>query len=127
MRSCKGASLMAEQFRFQERIGQCRAVHRHKRATGSTAMGVNRTGGKFLPCAALAVDQHVRRRRSYPAYEVFDTSHGLALADNQVLLSDTGLKRGVRPFQRAAFRISPGPTLQRLAERTSGHVFQLSA
>jgi hypothetical protein len=51
---------VAEQLRFEQCLGQTRAVHRHHRATDPGAARVDGVSHQFLANAALASDQHFR-------------------------------------------------------------------
>src|SRR5438045_5137121 len=49
---------MAEEFGFDQRLGNCRAVDVHKCRIASRTQLVNRAGGEFLTGASRTGDQH---------------------------------------------------------------------
>src|SRR5206468_3572104 len=65
-RARKGAFLVAEQLRLEERLGYRGAVDRHERPVGARAERVQRPREQLLPRAALALEQDGRigRRRA---------------------------------------------------------------
>ena len=63
MRAGERAFFVAEQFAFQQRFGNGRAIHFHQRAGGARTPGVKNVGDDFLAGAAFTGDKHARFRR----------------------------------------------------------------
>ena len=57
-RAGERALLVAEEFAFQERLGECRAVDADERSVAARAGRVDRPGDEFLADAALAANEH---------------------------------------------------------------------
>ncbi len=73
---------MAEQLRFQERLGQGRAVHRDERPVGPGTRRVDRTRDHLLPGAALPAQQDRGAGGGDARHLGEDLLHPLALADD---------------------------------------------
>ena len=78
----KGPSLVAEQFAFQQRFGQCRAVQTDKRTLLARTGEVHGPRDQFLAHAAFAADQHRGPTGSGPRNFLLDLSHQMAGADD---------------------------------------------
>jgi hypothetical protein len=78
------AFLVTEQFAFEQRLGQRRAVDRDERRVCARAVLVNGARGHLLACAALAENQDGGISRRDAGDAVIDFAHALALADHVV-------------------------------------------
>ena len=74
-RSGKRALHVAEEFRFEERCGQRRAIDRHERRGRVRRIRVDRPRDQLLARAALATDDHVRRGSRHLADHLEDLYH----------------------------------------------------
>jgi len=75
------ASLVPEQFAFEQRRAQRGTVHLHERMTGALRVAVDRGRNQFLACAALSENENglVRGRDSTDGLE--NRHHALRAAD----------------------------------------------
>ena len=78
----EGPGTVAEQLAFKKGVGQCRAVHRHKRLLAARGQVVNRPGEELLACSAGAFDQHVTAARGHLRKQIEQAQHGRAAADD---------------------------------------------
>ena len=91
------AALVAEQLRFEQRLGQRRARDVQERPRRAAAQVMNDLGDQVLARAALARDQHGRRRaRRDLAHELLHALHRLGFADDR--------RDAERPRERIAQR-----------------------
>jgi hypothetical protein len=69
-----------EQFGFDQRLGQGRAIHHHQGLVPARAQAMQAFGDEFLAGAALADHQHrtIERRRAAGAFERFQKGRRLA-------------------------------------------------
>ena len=81
-RSGKGAPHMAEEFTFENRLGQCSTIHGDKGTVGSRTVLVNRLSNQFLTCAAFAEDERGASGRGNPRDGLINFQHGRTLADD---------------------------------------------
>ena len=63
----KRTAFMAEQFGFEQMVGQGPAVHRHERARAAHPVVVNGARRQFFARAGFALDQHRRVARRNPS------------------------------------------------------------
>ena len=80
-RTGEGASHVAEQLGFEQRLGQRRAVDAHERRRGARALIVDQPDDELLAGAALAVDEHGRIERRDARRQLQDVLHRLAAGD----------------------------------------------
>ena len=78
------ALLVAEQLRFEQRLGQRRAGDRHERLRGAVAGVVDGARDQLLAGAALALDQHRAAQAGDLVRQVQDLVHLRVLADHVV-------------------------------------------
>ncbi len=78
------AALVAEQFAFDQRIGNGGAVQRHQRLPRATALAVDQHGDHVLAGARFAGDQHRRIGGRDLAHEGTQAGGGGAVADQAV-------------------------------------------
>jgi hypothetical protein len=77
-RAGERAFLVAEQLRFQQRLGDRAAVHRDEGAQGGAvrALAVDGLGHQLLAAAGLALDQHGGRRARIQHHGLAQLFHG---------------------------------------------------
>jgi hypothetical protein len=75
---------VAEEFAFDEIRVERRDVDRQKRPFAARAIGVDGAGNEFLAGAALAGDEHARRRRRHKRDPLEDRLHRRTAADDRV-------------------------------------------
>ena len=80
-RTGKCAAGMAEEFRFQQRLGNRRAVDGHKGLAASRRQPVQRLGHQFLARSGGPFNQYRRRARSHQADAAADLNHARGVAD----------------------------------------------
>src|ERR1035438_8187020 len=78
------ALLDAEEFAFQQRLGQGRAVERHKRLAHARAVVMQRLGREFLASAAFAGDQDVDHAIADALHQTHNLLDALPGADDAV-------------------------------------------
>ena len=76
--------MMAEQFAFDQFLGDGRAVHFDERLAGARAHGVQGVRHQFFAGAAFAVDQHAPVGAGHQRQLLAQGLHGHALADDAV-------------------------------------------
>src|ERR1700678_2537610 len=81
-RAGEGATLMSEQFAFQQTGRNSGAVHLHKGAIRSVAALVNGFSNQFLACSCFPVDQDRGVGRRYDPHHSEDASESRASTDN---------------------------------------------
>ena len=108
-RAGERAALVAEQFAFEQLLGNRRTVHRQKRLRAAMAVMINRAGDEFLARAAFAGDERGGIRARHLADEFEHLLHWLAAAHNAEFVIfgleqrfvGNHLPHVVRGFQRA--------------------------
>ena len=86
----KSAALVAEQFAFQQRFRDGRAVDRQERGLAAAAVLIDRPGHQFLAGPALAEDQHGHVLRRDAADRLVEFLHGRRAA-HQLIAFRLGL------------------------------------
>ncbi len=76
------ALFMAEEFAFQQALGNAAAIDGHQRRIAALAAGVDRPGDKLLAGPALAEHQHGGLGLGDVVDQLQHLSHGRALTDN---------------------------------------------
>src|SRR5487761_193887 len=79
--SCECAAQMAEQFGFDQRLRQGRAIHRNKRSAPPLTQIVNGSGYELLPRAGLAANQYRKRTIRGLPDQLVNHSHWLRKSD----------------------------------------------
>src|SRR5262249_58234917 len=74
--------LVTEEFAFEQRLGQSRAVDRDERRVRASAVLVNSARGQLLARAALAENQDSGTGWRDAGDALVDFTHALALADH---------------------------------------------
>src|SRR5271165_920937 len=82
IRSGERALFVAEEFAFEKRFGECRAVYGHKWFGGSIAVAMDRPGHEFLARTGFSGDEDGGRSRRNPGDAVANVANDLALAVN---------------------------------------------
>ncbi|OQB42330.1 MAG: hypothetical protein BWY09_00450 [Candidatus Hydrogenedentes bacterium ADurb.Bin179] len=90
VRAGKGPGLVAEQFTFQERVGQGAAVDGDKGTFGAPAHAVDGASQQFLAGAGLALDQDAAVAGRDLGEHVEKTAHQIAAADHVPDLKTSG-------------------------------------
>ena len=85
-RAGEGAAFVAEQFAFQQLLGDGGAVDREERLLAAVAVMINGAGDQFLAGAALAGDERGGVGGGDLADELEDLLHRLAAADDAQLV-----------------------------------------
>ena len=79
---------MPEQFRFQQRLWDRRAVDRHKRLLAAMTVAMKRARRQFLARTTLAFNQYRRIGRPNPRQKLKNLFHSGAFSDEILLLPD---------------------------------------
>ena len=82
LRTGEGSLLMAKQFAFQERFGECRTCDDDKRFVPARAIVMNGLGEQFLARAGLAKDEHRHIGFTHLVHELENPVHPLVPADD---------------------------------------------
>ncbi len=73
---------VAKQLALDQRLGNGRAVDRHKRSRATLTLLVNGAGNEFLPRPAFTPNQHCGVGVGNLADQIVDLAHFLALPNN---------------------------------------------
>ena len=124
-RAGKGAGFVPEQFGFDQRFGQSRAVHRHQRLVPARRKAVQTLGDQFLARSALSDNQHRAphgRRATGPLHRV---EKGARLPDKLVFpFHGQGIGNFAYGWQEApSYPSSPQKKPKRLNALSSWHAF----
>ena len=82
VRAGVSAAFVAEQFAFQQRLRDGRAIHRDERLVGAFAVLVNRPRHQFLARAGFAANEHGDGSGGHTPDFLVDGLHGAAVADD---------------------------------------------
>ncbi len=80
-RAGKCAARVPEEFGFQQRLGNGRAIDGDKRLAAARREPVQRLGHQFLARARRPLDQHRRHARSHQPHAAADLEHAGGIAD----------------------------------------------
>src|ERR1700733_9204140 len=80
--ACKGAFLVSEKLRGNQRLGNGGAVHADEGSRCTFRLPMQRPGNQFLTCSGFAEDENGRIRWRNFFYLLQHLAHGFARADN---------------------------------------------